>query len=168
MWRLGSPSSGSILMTCAPPSARICPAHGTAMKWPNSSTVTPANGRSSFTVSALHEAGELLRRHRAVDVPERPLVLYLAGRIEQARHRHAVERRGEADPLHASGFELRDAERLALDTDHEVERPRERRADGAHGRDVGQPRRHQHIRAELFERLQSFDHVVEVRVAPEE
>src|SRR5437773_5868285 len=44
MWRLGSPSCGSILITCAPPSASACPAHGTAMKWPNSSTVTPANG----------------------------------------------------------------------------------------------------------------------------
>src|SRR5439155_19756042 len=134
MCRLGSPSSGSILITCAPPSARIWPAHGTAMKWPNSSTVTPANGRSSFTASALHEAVQLRRRDRAIDVVERPLVFHFTGGVDQARHRHAIERRGEADPLHPGRFELGDAERLALDADHEVERLHERRAAGAHGR----------------------------------
>src|SRR6266850_7306889 len=55
MWRLGSPSRGSILITCAPPSARICPAQGTATKWPSSSTVTPSN--AALTASPVEDIG---------------------------------------------------------------------------------------------------------------
>src|SRR5262245_40546302 len=46
--RTGSPSSDSILITWAPPSARSCAQYGTAMNWPNSTTSTPANGRGSW------------------------------------------------------------------------------------------------------------------------
>ncbi len=43
--RTGSPSSASILITRAPPSASNCAQKGTAMNWPNSTTSMPANGR---------------------------------------------------------------------------------------------------------------------------
>ena len=45
-WRTGSPSSGSILITWAPPCARSCAQNGAAMNCPNSTTSTPAKARS--------------------------------------------------------------------------------------------------------------------------
>ena len=42
--RHGSPVGGSILMTSAPMSARICPAKGPATKLPNSMTLIPSSG----------------------------------------------------------------------------------------------------------------------------
>ena len=42
--RVGSPSSDSILMTSAPPSASNWAQNGTATNWPNSMTRTPWNG----------------------------------------------------------------------------------------------------------------------------
>src|SRR3982074_3422608 len=79
--------------------------------------------------SALHEAVDLGRGDRALEIAEATLVLHFAGGIEQARHRGAVERGGEADALHAGGLELRDAERLSVDAGHEVDRLRHRGAD---------------------------------------
>src|SRR5437867_1400311 len=92
MWRLGSPSSGSILITWAPPSARTCPAHGTAMKWPNSTTVTPANGRSVLTGSRLHERVPVRGGDGAIEVAEAALVAHLAGGVEHPGHGGAIER----------------------------------------------------------------------------
>src|ERR1700675_2734911 len=42
--------------------------------------------------SALHEGVEIRRRHRAVEVAEGALVLDLAGGVDEAGHRHAVQR----------------------------------------------------------------------------
>src|SRR5256886_11339013 len=36
------------------------------------------------------------------------------------------------------------------------------------GREVGQPRRHEHVRPRVLERLQPLDRVVEIRVAAQE
>src|SRR5258705_3489625 len=69
-----------------------------------------------------HEAVQVRRTHRALEVAEAALVLHLARRVDQAAHRRAVERGGDADAPHADGLELGDAERLALDAGHEVER----------------------------------------------
>src|SRR5262245_251031 len=88
MWRLGSPSSGSILMTCAPPSASTCPAHGTAMKWPNSSTVTPANGCAFGSVTGLprRRAARLALPRQRVGHP--PLVPARIAEMREERARH--------------------------------------------------------------------------------
>ena len=45
---------------------------------------------------------------------------------------------------------------------------RHRRADRAHGGQVGQARRHEHVGAGLLEGLQALDHVVEIGLAAEE
>ena len=50
-WRTGSPSSDSIFVTRAPPSARSCAQNGTAMNWPNSTTSMPAKGRAAFSIA---------------------------------------------------------------------------------------------------------------------
>src|SRR6266550_1163946 len=101
MWRLGSPSSGSIFITCAPPSASTCPAHGTAMKCPNSMTVTPSKARSALIRSPLHERVPLRCGDGAVEVAEGALVSHLARGLQQAGHRGAIERGGQADAPHA-------------------------------------------------------------------
>ena len=61
------------------------------LRRPAVTPVTPA--------SWLHEAVQLGRRHGAVEVAEGALVLHLAGRVDQAAHRRAIERGGEADAL---------------------------------------------------------------------
>src|SRR5262245_15180323 len=88
MWRLGSPSSGSILTTCAPPSASTCPAHGTAMKWPNSSTVTPANGCAFGSVigSPRRRAARLPLPCQRVGHP--PFVPARIAAVREGRARH--------------------------------------------------------------------------------
>src|SRR5216110_2968477 len=100
------------------------------MKWPNSTTVTPAKGRSVLTGSRLHEGVPVRRGDGAIEVAEAAFVLHLA---------------------------LGHRERLALDAGHEVEGLAEGAAHRAHGREVGQPRRHEHVRPRFLERLQPLD-----------
>jgi hypothetical protein len=83
-------------------------------------------------------------------------------------HGGAIERGGEADALHAGGFELGLAEGLALDADHEVERLLQRARDLLHRREIGQAGRHQHVGARRLEGLQALDDVVEVGFSAQE
>src|SRR5262249_15526371 len=136
MWRLGSPSSGSILITRAPPSASTWPAHGTAMKWPNSITVTPSNGRSELTASALHERVPLRRGDRAFEIAEAALVTHLASAVEHGGHRRAIERCREGHAAHPGRLQLSDREGLALDAGHEVERLADGATDRFDGREI--------------------------------
>src|SRR5437764_14637928 len=81
----------------------------------------------------LHVAVQLGRRERALEIAECALLLHFARRLNQPAHCGAPERGREADAPHAGLLELGDAERLALDADHEVDRFRHRGADLAHG-----------------------------------
>src|SRR5260370_8603652 len=85
------------------------------------STVVSARSGVSGT-SFLHEGIQFRRGNRMVEVSERALVLHFARRIKQSGHRRAIKRGGEADALHACGFQLGPGERLSLDTHHEAER----------------------------------------------
>src|SRR5207237_7533917 len=70
--------------------------------------------------SSLHECVQVRRRQRALEISERALVLRLARGVDQPGHRGAIERGREADSLHPGGFQLGNAERPALDADHEL------------------------------------------------
>ncbi len=52
-----------------------------------------------------------------IEIGEGALFLHFLGRIDKPRHGSTVERRREADALHASGLELSLAEGFALDAD---------------------------------------------------
>src|SRR5437773_3652471 len=101
-------------------------------------------------VSILHEGVQLLRGQRTLEITEAALFVDLPCRVEQAAHRRSVQRSGEADPPHAGLLELGDTEGLAFDAGHEVDGPGHRGAHRAHRGEVGQARRHQHIRARLL------------------
>src|SRR5512145_994634 len=47
--------------------------------------------------SALHERVDVRGAERAVEIAEGALVLHLAGGVDHARHRQAIERRRQAD-----------------------------------------------------------------------
>src|SRR5258705_5393393 len=68
--------------------------------------------------SALHEGVHVRRGQRAVDVAEGALVLHLARGLDEAGHGHAIERGGEADPLHPRSCAGGPREGLALDPPH--------------------------------------------------
>ena len=57
-----------------------------------------------------------------------------------------------------------DAERLALDADHEVDRLGDRRADLAHRLEIRQPGREQHVGARALEGLQALDGVLQIGI----
>src|SRR4029077_248592 len=94
--------------------------------------------------SALHEGVHVRRSQRAVEVVEGALVLHLARGIDEAGHGHAIERGGEADPLHPGVRELGHREGLPLDAHHEVEGLGERATHLAHRFQIGETRRHEH------------------------
>src|SRR5688500_18457240 len=93
--------------------------------------------------STAHEVVDLRRGERALEVAEAPLLLYFLRGFGKAGHRRPVERGGEADTPHSGRLELRDAEGLAADAGHEVERPGERLAHRAHRSEVGKAGRHE-------------------------
>ena len=107
-------------------------------------------------------------RQQPIDVAEVPLVRTLLGGGAHARHRRSPERCRQADAAHAGGLERGEVPRLALHADHEVDRLGHRRADRAHGVEVGQRRREQHVGAGRLVRLQARDRVGEVGLAAEE
>src|SRR5262249_19083406 len=67
----------------------------------------PTSGTREQSRLALHVGVQVWRGHRPIDIAERPLVLRLARRLHQPRHRHAVERGGKADALDARCGQLR-------------------------------------------------------------
>src|SRR5262249_56334803 len=97
-------------------------------------------GQKGATRLPPHESGELRRRHCRVDVAEGSLVLQLVRGGDEPAHRGAIERAGEADATHASRFQLGYGERLARNTDHEIERLRDRGAHRLHRSEVRQAR----------------------------
>src|SRR3989449_11453009 len=120
-------------MTWAPPSARTCPAHGTAMKWPNSSTVTPANG-----CSVTRSPGERVGRTARIGAGRQ----HPGGRIATRDHRadaaradlrHRVTERAQlgARALGNAGLDVE----LAGLVDARVERAHERLGREARGLD---------------------------------
>src|SRR5438034_7313480 len=63
------------------------------MKWPNSTTVTPAKGRSVLTGSRLHEGVPVRRGDGAIEVAEAAFVLHLARGVEHPGHGGAIDRK---------------------------------------------------------------------------
>src|SRR5256885_13118915 len=110
----------------------------------------------AHAVSILHEGGQLRRGQRTLEITEAALFIDLPCRLEQAAHRRAIQRTGEADPPHAGRRELGDAEGLAFDAGHEVDRLGQRGAHRAYGAEGGEARRHQHVPAPPLARLQSL------------
>src|SRR5207245_4686918 len=131
-------------------------------------TAAAGAGAWGSASSLLHVAIDFRRGERALEVAERALLLYFARRFDKPGHRHAEKRRREADAAHAGFLELGDAERLALDADHEVDRLRDRRADLAHGLEIRQPGREQHVGARALEGLQALDGVLQIGIAAQE
>src|SRR2546428_3399220 len=77
----------------------------------------------AHVVSILHEGVQLRRGQRTLEIAEAALFIDLPCRVEQAAHRRAIQRTGEADPPHAGRLELGDTEGLAFDAGHEVDGP---------------------------------------------
>src|SRR5437879_4222410 len=94
----------------------------------------------AHAVSILHEGVQLRRGQRTLEITEAALFIDLPCRLEQAAHRRAIQRSGEADAPHAGLLELGDAEGLAFDAGHEVDRPGQRGSPRAYGGEVGQAR----------------------------
>src|SRR6267143_7267640 len=61
-------------------------------------------------VLILHEGAQLRRGQRTLEISEAARLIDLPRRLEQAAHRRAVQRTGEADPPHAGRLELGNAE----------------------------------------------------------
>ena len=100
--------------------------------------------------------------------PNVPLILDLAGGVDEAGHGRAIERGREADALDAGGGEIGDGERAPLDADHEVERPLEAGADLLDCREIRQARRKQHVGAGFLVGLEAPDGVGEIGIAADE
>ena len=115
------------------------------------------------------KAFEVGRRHDAVEIAEGALVLHFLGGVEQAGHRGAIERGGEADALHAGGLELGLAENdFLLMPTMKLNGFSSALRDLLDRREIGQARREQHVGARRLESLQARDHVVEVGLAAQE
>src|SRR2546427_9389167 len=113
----------------------------------------------AHAVSILHEGVQLRRGQRTLEITEAALFTDLPCRLEQAAHRRAIQRSGEADAPHAGRLELGDAEGLAFATGPEVDQLCHRGATRGHGRPGRRGPRPQHIRRPPLECLPGPDPV---------
>src|SRR6266542_3548570 len=165
-WVLVSRNSS---MACAPDSGRKeASGVGTGEKVFVSCIIIATTILRRAMGSALHVGVQVRGGQRAVEVAEGALVLHLARGVDEAGHGHAIERGGEADPLHPRFRELGHRKGLALDAHHEVERLGKRATDLAYRFQIGQARRHEHVGPRLLEGLQLLDDVVQIGLAPQE
>src|SRR5438046_6896013 len=112
-WVLVSRNSS---MACGPESGRKeASGVGTGEKVFVSCIIMATTILRRATRSALHEGVQIRRGQRAVEVAEGAPVLHLARGIGEPGHGHAIERGGEADPLHPGVRELGHREGLAFD-----------------------------------------------------
>src|SRR5438067_1459353 len=133
-------------------------------RWPQPATSVAASARLDRTPSDLpimavpswcagkstaesvaEETGDLGRRLGAIEIAERAVLAHLPRRFDEARHRRAPQRSGEAHAANARALELRERERLAANAHHEIHRLRDRLADSPYGSEIGKPGSEEHV-----------------------
>ena len=121
------------------------------------------------TASRSRMSGKFLpqfpNRCHPAHIGEGPLVLHLAGTLQESRERVARHRAADADALDAGFRQLRDGQGRVGITHHQIERFFQRRNHRLDGGEIVEAGRIQHVGAGGLERLQPADGVVEVVAA---
>src|ERR1051326_192023 len=120
------------------------------------------------TASGAEDRLEVLGRQGVANPGEAALVLHLAGAPHEGGERETRQRPADAQPLDPDRFHFGGGERGIGGAHHHIERLAARLHYDAHGGEIAQPGRIEHIRPGLLERLQAPNGVVEVGPAADQ